>query len=389
MPDDPEKELAFDLAEYRQRLDRVRAAMRQRGLDALVSHTPENILYLSGYQTPGYYMYQCLVVPLDGEPLLVLRRGELGNFRRFSYLQDSLTYVDIENPAEVTARALAERGLGKARIGLELASWFLTPKHYLMLQAALGQASLVDAAGTIDRARLVKSPREVEYIRQAARAAEAGMRAAIDAIRVGVTDNEVSADLHRAMIAAGSEYVALGPFVAAGHRSTVMHGIWGRKRIERGESVILEIGGCIQRYNAGLMRTASVGAPSARLEHMARGSEEANRAAYEAIKPGVTSAEVHRACQVVFDKAGLLDLRRGTRSGYSIGLAFPPDWGEGHILSLQENDPTVLEPGMVFHIPSPVREYGVCGAAFSETVLVTPTGREVLTNFERSLFIRE
>jgi len=389
MPDDPEKELAFELAEYRQRLDRVRAAMRQRGLDVLVSHTPENILYLSGYQTPGYYMYQCLVVPLEGEPLLILRRGELGNFRRFSYLQDSLTYVDIENPAEVTAQALAERGLNNGRIGLELASWFLTPKHYLTLQAALGQASLVDATGTIDRARLVKSPKEVEYIRHAARAAEAGMRAAIDAIRVGVTDNEVSAELHRALIAAGSEYVALGPFVAAGSRSTVMHGIWGRKRIERGESVILEIAGCVQRYNAGLMRTASVGAPSARLEQMAKGSQEANRAAYEAIKPGVTAGEVHRACQAAFDKAGLLDLRRGTRSGYSIGLAFPPDWGEGHILSLQENEPTVLEPGMVFHIPSPVREYGVCGAAFSETVLVTPTGREVLTNFERSLFIRE
>jgi Xaa-Pro dipeptidase len=389
MPDHPAKELAFDLAEYRQRLDRVRAAMRQRGLDALVSHTPENILYLSGYQTPGYYMYQCLVIPLDGEPLLILRRGELGNFRRFSYLEDSLTYVDIENPAEVTARALADRGLGRARIGLELASWFLTPRHHLTLQAALGQANLVDGTGTIDRARLVKSPREVEYIRQAARAAEAGMRAAVDAIRVGVTDNEVSAELHWAMIAAGSEYVALGPFVAAGQRSTIMHGIWGRQRIARGESVLLEIGGCIQRYHAGLMRTVSVGPPSARLARMAGGSEEANRAAVEAVEPGVTAGEVHRACQAAFERAGLLDLRRGTRSGYSIGLAFPPDWGEGHILSLQEDEPTVLEPGMVFHIPSPVREYGVCGAAFSETVLVTPSGHELLTDFERSLFTRE
>ena len=384
-----EKELAFDVAEYRQRLDRVRARMRVEGLNVLVTHTPENILYLSGYQTPGYYMYQCLVVPLEAEPVLILRRGELGNFLRFCYLEDSVTYVDIQNPADLTAKTLANRGFAKARIGVELGSWFLTPKHYLTLQAALGNASLVDATGTIERCRLVKSLREVEYIRQAACAAEAAMQAAIDAIHVGVTDNVVVAELHRALFNAGSEYVALGPFVAAGYKSTIMHGNWSRKRIERGESIILEIGGCVQRYNAGLMRTVSVGKPSDRLQHMAKASEEANRAAYEAIKPGATSGDVHRACQAVFEKAGLIELRRANRSGYSIGLAFPPDWGEGHILSLQENDPTVLEPGMVFHIPSAVREYGVYGASFSETVLVTPTGRELLTNFERALFVRE
>jgi Xaa-Pro dipeptidase len=384
-----EKELAFELVEYRQRLDRVRARMRAQGLEVLVTHTPENILYLSGYQTPGYYMYQCLVVALEAEPFLILRRGELGNFHRFCYLEDSVTYVDIQNPADLTAKALADRGLAKTRIGVELGSWFLTPKHYLTLQVALRNASLVDATGTIEHCRLTKSPKEVEYIRQAARAAEAAMQAAIDTIHVGVTDNVVAAELHRALFNAGSEYVALGPFVAAGSKSTLMHGNWSRKRIERGESIILEIGGCVQRYNAGLMRTVSVGKPSERLQHMAQASEEANRAASEAIRPGVTSGDVHRACQTIFEKAGLIELRRANRTGYSIGLAFPPDWGEGHILSLQENDRTVLEPGMVFHIPSAVREYGVYGASFSETVLVTPTGREVVTNFERSLFVRE
>src|SRR3989338_7358062 len=108
-----EKELAFDVAEYRQRLDRVRARMRVEGLDVLVTHTPENILYLSGYQTPGYYMYQCLVVPLEAEPVLILRRGELGNFLRFCYLEDAITYVDIQNPADLTAKTLANRGFAK------------------------------------------------------------------------------------------------------------------------------------------------------------------------------------------------------------------------------------------------------------------------------------
>ncbi|MBI4484088.1 MAG: aminopeptidase P family protein [Acidobacteria bacterium] len=384
-----EKELAFDLVEYQERLERVRSIMRQRGLDVLLTHTPENILYLSGYQTAGSYMYHCLVVPLEGQPILILRRAELGNFLRFCYLRESVTYTDIQDPAELTAKTLADRGLARGRIGLELGSWFLTPKRYLALQSALGSATVVDATGTIERCRLVKSTREVDHIRRAARAVEAGMQGALDAIRDGVVDDVVAAELHRALFRAGSEYVALSPFVAAGYKSTIMHGNWGRKRIERGESVILEIGGCIQRYHAALMRTVSVGPPAHRLRDMAKASEEANRVACEAIRPGVTSGEVHRACQLVFEKAGLIDLRRGNRSGYSIGLAFPPDWGEGHILSLQDNDPTVLEPGMVFHVLAAVREYGLFGASFSETVLVTPTGHELLTRFERVLFVRE
>jgi Xaa-Pro dipeptidase len=185
------------------------------------------------------------------------------------------------------------------------------------------------------------------------------------------------------------EYVALGPFVAVGHNSTIMHGNWRRNPIARGQSIILEIGVSVQRYNAALMRTVSIGPPPGRLRDMAQASEEANRAAYEAIKPGVTSGEVHETCQRVFERAGLLDLRCANRTGYSIGLAFPPDWGEGHILSLQEKDSTVLQPGMVFHIPSAVREYGTFGAFSSETVLVTPTGHERLTEFEQTLFVRE
>src|SRR5262249_11745174 len=157
---------------------------------------------------------------------------------------------------------------------------------------------------------------------------------------------------------------------------------WSSKRIERGESVILEIGGAVHRYNAALMRTVSVGPPAEKLEHMAKASEEANRALYEAIRPGVAAQEVHRICQAVFEKAGLLHLRRTNRSGYSIGIAFPPDWGEGHILSLKESERSALQPGMTFHIPSAIREYGVFGASFSETVLVTDVGCELLTNFE-------
>lgn len=383
------RHLLFDASEYEARLARARIRMAEAGLDTLLVHTPENIAYMSGFQTPGYYMYGCLVVPCEGSLFLVIRKGEFGNALSYSWVEDFASYVDVEDPIAVTIGAMCDRGLVRGTIGLELDAWFLTTRNYLKLAERLKGARIVDASGTVEKCRLVKSQAEVECIRKACRSAEAGMRAAVDAIEVGVTDNHVAAELSRAMIEAGSEYAALGPFVAAGYKSSIMHGIWGGgKRIEAGESIILEIAGTVGRYNGAVMRPVSVGEPSDQLKRMAEASERANMAAIQAIGPGVTAESVHLACNAVFEEYGLMDLRRGTRSGYSIGIAFAPDWGEGHILSLRDGERTLLEPGMVFHLPSAVRSYPSYGASFSETTLVTESGHEVLTNFDRELFVR-
>lgn len=386
------KQLAFSISEYEDRLHRVRQQMQARQIDVLLVHSPENILYLSGYQTPGYYMYHCLVVPLDADPVLVMRRGEIGHFEWLCYLSKQVPYVDVDDPALVTARTVRQLKGSTSRVGMERKCWFLVPDNYDKIRAALGEIAVVDADGLVEACRLIKSPQEISYIRQAARAAEKGLQAGIDAVRVGTTDNMVAAEVNRATIAAGSEYVALGPFIASGLRATIMHGIWGRNEIRAGQSVLLEIGASINRYHAALFRTVSVGPPSEQLRYMAEVSEEASRATMEAMRPGATSGDIHEVCQSVFRKSKLpaevIAVRRSFRSGYSIGLAFAPGWGEWDFLSLGEGGQTKLEPGMVFHVPTAIRDYGVHGAAYSETVLVTETGHELLTQFPRELFVK-
>lgn len=388
IPRADEKELFFTVEESRQRLAGVGGEMRRRGLDGLLVHTPENILYLSGYQTPGYYAYQCLLVTLTHDPVLLIRNGELGNVHAYSWLDQVLTYFDSDEPAEATAKAMAECGMQNMRVGVEMTSWFLTPRVYEDLRKRTPDVTWADGSGTVEGRRVRKSPQEIAYIRQAVRAAEAGMRAAIEAAQAGKTDNDVAAALHHAMIQAGSEYPALGPFVAAGRRSSIMHGIWGRHPIEAGQSIILEIGGVFNRYNGALMRTVSIGRPSRELEAMAAASEAANRTLIEHIRPGAGTADLHDLCMAELGRHGFAGTRKGRRCGYSIGLAFPPDWGEGHILSIIDKPDVPLEAGMVFHLPLSVRVYGKCGASFSETVLVTEAGHEVLTNFERKLFVK-
>ena len=382
------KQLDFPIEEYRVRLDGVRAQMRQRGFDALLSHTPENILYLTGYRTPGYYAYQCLLVRLEDDPILLIRNGEIGSAHAYSWPGECATYFDGQDAVEATVETLRAYAAGARRVGIEMNAWFLTAKNYEELRHRAKELEWPDASGIVEACRARKSPREIEYIRQAARTAEAGMRAAIEVIAPGKTDNDVAAALHEAMIRAGSEYAALGPFVATGGRSSIMHGIWGRNRIEPGDSIILEIGGVINRYNAALMRGVSVGPPDRELEAMAAASEEANRRLIENIKPGAYTADLHSLCMAELTRHGYGATRKGRRCGYSIGLAFAPDWGEGHIISMIDRPNLMLEPGMVFHLPLSVRIYGKRGVSFSETVAVTETSHEVLTKFERKLFVR-
>lgn len=381
------KQLAFSIKEFQGRLERVQGGMKERGITLLLVHTPENVYYLSGHQSPGYYMYMCLMVPLEGKPTLVLRRGELGNAWTYSWLDNLVLYDDTDDPVLKTVQVLRDQGLGVEKIGIEYSSWFLTIDNYIKLKELLPQVALIDASGLIEESRMVKSAAEIEYIKGACRAASKAIEMAVDSIRVGTNEDEVAAAMFRGLCLCGSEYLGMEPFVASGPRSGSMHSAWSGRVIREGDSVLLEVAGAKNRYHGALMRTVYVGNPPSRVKEWSEICIEALNAAIAAIKPGVTSGYVDEACRSVIEKAGLFEKFR-KRTGYSIGIAFAPDWGEGKIMSLQKDDKRILKAGMVFHMPPALREYGEFGVGFSETVLVTDNGCEVLTNYPRQLIIK-
>jgi Xaa-Pro dipeptidase len=379
-----ERVLHFSEEEYAQRLANVRREMAERGIRTLLTHTPENIYYLTGYQTPGYYMYQVLIVPESGEPLILTRGMEETNVRAGSWIQNRATYLDTEDVAEVTSRAMGEAGYTEASIGLEKESWFLTIGQYERLRRALGSnTEVVDSSGLIESLRVVKSPAEVEFIRKAAVAASEGMRGALETMAPGRTENDLAIAIHRGIIGAGGEYMSLPPFVASGPRSYLAHATWDNRRLEQGDVVFIELSGVVRRYSAALMRCFYLGdRPPPEIQRMAEASLAALNAVLEAARPGLTAEDVDRVSRETYPKYGY---SLGKRTGYSIGINFPPDWGEGHALSLREGETRVLEPGMVFHVPSTVRIWGLAAVSTSETFLITDDGCEVLTDFPRRL----
>ena len=386
MRDHPD--LPFTLAEYRQRLARVQRCLAERGIDASLVSIPENIYYLTGFTSTGYYMYQTLILPASGEPTFVTYLEEKINVIRRSWIDRWSTYSVIEDPVAVTAQAVREMGLEDKVLAIEESGFFFPIRTYKRLVELLPRARFTDVCGAVEQARLVKSEAEIGYIRRGAKAASEGMKAALAAIARGRTENDLAAEVYRATLQHGSEYPGSPPYVVSGERSGLPHGTWEGRELRDGDIVFLEHSGCIKRYSAAMMRTAFLGQPPDVVRRTADVILEGLARAIETIRPGATSGEVDAACRGTILGAGFADYTHET--GYSIGVCYPPGWNESHIMNLHPGDDTVLEPNMVFHlVPSLIIPEMNGHVGFSDTVLVTETGHEVLTNgdVERRLHV--
>lgn len=381
-------DLAFPMPEYQRRLRELRERMAERGFDAVMVTTPENICYLTGFESPGYYAFEALIVPLEADPIMIPRRLEESGVTARTWVSVIKAYEDNEDPIEKVREVLRVFDLQDKRIGYERDCWFFTATQQERLFAATPMTSFVDCTGIVELGRVIKSDLEIEMIRKAARFAEAGMTAGLEAIHEGVTENDIAAAIHHAMIKAGGEWPAIAPFVATGKRGSIGHTTWEGVEVKGGDLVFLEVGGCLKRYHAAMMRTAVVGEPDERVTLAADTIKEAMEKATSSIKPGMRIGEVDAISRNLIRKAapsfGGLQM---TRSGYSIGIAFPPDWGEGHIMSIRHKDPRVLQPNMTFHHIPWVQLPDKGGIGLSETIRVTEEGCEVLTQLPRELHL--
>jgi Xaa-Pro dipeptidase len=378
-------EAAFPRPEFQKRQARARQAIERSGYDCLVVTEPENIFWLSGRQTAGYFAFQALVLPVRGSPVLLVRQLELPGAAANTWLDDIVSYSDGDDPVEKLASLLVAAGY--ARPAMEFASWFLSHAAAGRIIAKFGAGGLADGSGLVARLRMTKSPAELDAIRHAARYAQIGMDAGIEACAAGNDENVVAAAMLFAATAAGSEAMAMEPLVSSGPRSGLAHMTWRRRRIAPGEPVFLEMAGSHHRYHAALMRTVWMGRPPAEAVRMMDCALRALDAALGAIVPGAPCSRPHEAARAIIAAAGYENAFR-KRIGYSMGIAFAPDWGEGAVLSLFSGVPTLIEPGMVFHLPATLRNYGNWTVGASETVIVTESGAEPLSALPRGIAIR-
>jgi Xaa-Pro dipeptidase len=368
----------FEQSEYQTRLDALRALMVSRGIDVLVTTTPENVFYLSGYQTPGYYFFLGLIVFQDRDPVLIPPPHEESLVSAYSWVDDYRINADTSSSIETASNVMKAYLRGGGVVALEQGAWFLTANDVAEFAQHLPAARIVDSNGLVEAGRLIKSAAELAHMRSAATVAATAMQAGLDAIEVGVRERDIAAAVYQAQLSAGGEYTGLPAFVTSGERSLMVHASWSDRVVGDREVVFLEVPGSVNRYHTAHSRVAIAGEPPELLLKGLEVNSGALQLAKDQIKPGVEIAHVFGNVKRAIDEADV-PYSQGRRIAYGIGTAFPPDWGEGHIISINADEHREFQLGMVFHIITTMRLPGIGAIGCSDTVAVTESGSETLT----------
>ncbi len=384
----PRTDMTFPPEEYERRISNLRKQMEIRRLDAVIISDPENLMYLTDYQTTGYSFFQALVVPLEDEPFMVTRYLEESNVHARTWVERTRPYPDTGDAIQMLVESLREFGLSKKDIGYERNSYFFPAYAQDAIHTTFSDGRLLDCFGIVEHGRVCKSEHEIAVMRIAAKATEAGMQAGFEACQVGATENEIGAAICDAMFKAGGEPPAVLPYVTSGPRSMIGHATWEGRVVGENEHVFLEVGGCYRRYHTAMMRTVFMNDLNPQQFAAQERMKLALREVKKAIRPGITVSDTDNLVRNIL-KTNDEDGKLVTRSGYSIGIAFPPSWDEGYILSLMQGDSRILLPGMTFHIIPWL--WGVDRrqtVGISDTLYVTEDGCESFFSLDEDFVVK-
>ena len=372
----PPRASRFTATALRDRISRAARAAAERGVDALLITPSPDYAYLLGYRAPALERLTCLIVPAEGDPVLLVPRLEEPLARhQLGELADAVAIVaweETDDPIRLVQAAVA--GLRRLAVEDQMQARFA-----LRLRAALDPAELVVAGPTMSALRRVKDAEEVERLRGAAAAADAAMAAILGEGLAGRTEIDVSRRVRELLLEAGNDsadfaIVASGPNAASPHHEA------GDRVIRAGDPVVLDIGGVRAGYCSDTSRTASIGEPDPEFVELYEVLREAQRAACEAVAPGVACSHVDDVARRIIDEAGY-GAAFIHRTGHGIGL-------EGHeepYIVASNSEP--LEAGHAFSVEPGIYVTDRWGARIEDIVVCTESGGERLNTTSTELFV--
>ncbi|MBY5766914.1 aminopeptidase P family protein [Rhizobium leguminosarum] len=375
--------MQFELAEYQQRVERLRDEMSKRELDAVILDDCEATAYFLGYDT-SLSFYRAAVITASDGAFFVLRSLDAGPLTERSWVRDVVGHADWEDPVTVLVDKMHKQGLSTARIGLDLGSHALTVKIYQRLLQALPGAKLVDIDSLPWTMRLIKSAAEVEKTRRACEIGDSVIREIVKRTGPGMTERDLAGIAGEVSVQMGGDPGHPGIFgVRRGGDLNGLHGHLHDDQFTGDEVLHLEINPRFGGYGARMMRTMALGEPPENVRNAVAGMIELQDRQLDAIKPGALASDVDRIAREGAVRSGL---RRDyfNITGYTMG--YYPDYtvraSDFTRVFLPDSD-WFLEEGMVFHM-----YMAAAGVGVSETVLVTGDGVERLTKIDRKLFTR-
>ncbi len=360
------------------RLEKLSSSFDEMKLDAVALNPGASLAYLTGLHF--HLMERPVVAIFAGKapPVVILPELELQKIEGLPYKVNAFPYS--ENPeewGEVFRKAVLSLGLDGKRIGVEPRQMRLLEFNYL--HGSVTGAEFPDASQVVSRLRIHKDDSEIAAIRQAVQVAQKALEALIPHIKIGMTEEQVAAELLLQLLRAGTQpELPFSPIVSSGPNGANPHATPSQRKLQAGDLLVIDWGALSGGYVSDLTRTFAVGEVDEEYQKIHRIVQEANAAGREAGKPGVRCSEVDFAARQVIEKTGYGNFFIH-RTGHGIGM-------EGHEEPyIRSGNDQILEPGMCYTVEPGIYLPGRNGVRIEDNVVITRDGNECLSDMIREI----
>jgi len=372
------------MATHEERVKRAGRLMEEAGIDVLLLTKPANMFYLAGDGRLCAYA----MITQDGKVALGVPQTDVEDVKALAHFDRIVGFEDEVGMIHSIAHYFEHFGIRQGTAGLEYT--FLTQSMMAMVTHPHAKPEKIvakDCTHVMSELRMVKDAEEIERIRAAAKVAEAGMGAAVEAVKPGITESQVAAEAEYAMRQAGAEEF-WRTYVSSGPRTNIAHGIPTLRKLQAGDLVMIDIHPIVNGYSADMCRTVCVGKPAAEQQAAYDLYLEAQQATIAKVRAGAGVADLEQTLHGVLKEAGHGEHIFGPPI-HGVGIEFeeaplPP----GHAFFHGEKEPPPLRANVVIAVGNCGLYLGGFGVRVEDTVLVTTEGNRVLTTFPRSLTIR-
>lgn len=378
----------FTHKEFQQRLAYANNSMQARGLDGMLLFAPESHYYLSGYDTFGFAMFQCMLLPRDGDAQLLTRAPDLRQAQQTSILSDAQIHIwedDVNADPFAHLRRLVEQvGLGSARLGIETQTAGLTAYNGQRVYAALdGAVELIEASDLVGLLRRRKSKAELDYIRRAAELSDEALDSALQTTCAGAFEGDILAAMQGTVFAGGGDYAGNEFIIGSGEAALLCRYQSGRRHLDASDQLTLEWSGAYRRYHAAMMRTLIIGTANDKQRAMHAAAVEALLACEQAVRPDEPMGNVFEAHARVFESRGLSHARLNA-CGYSMGALYTPCWMDTPMF--YRGNPLLMETDNVFFLHMILMDSDAgLAMCYGHSVRVTEYGVERLSRHSLDL----
>ena len=373
--------LHFAESEYRQRIQTVQQQLRRDGRTALLAFAPETHYYLTGFDTFGFAMFQCMIVPAEGEVRLLTRAPDYRQAQQTSILSDQQIHIwkdeEAADPVADLGDLMLEIGIYEGKLAVEMQTVGLNAWYGAQLTDRLNAYEVDDGTEVVRNIRRHKSPIEIEYTRKAAELSDVALDRAVLLTKPGAFEGDILAAMQGSIFEAGGDYAGNEFIIGSGQGGLLCRYFSGRRSLDSEDQLTLEWSGAWRRYHAAMMRTLIVGKANKKQQAMHAAATEALLACEEAIKPGDAMGNVFDAHAKTLDAHGFSHARLNA-CGYGMGAVYNPIWVDFPMF--YEGNPLVMEPGNVFFLHMVLMDskenLAMC---WGHSVLVTETGVDRLS----------